>query len=143
MPNISRSKGNQTMKFGQLIECIMKNKITENHIQNVVEKLVPDPFLKNENWAYLWINWLNFQIVFFYCVPSWGLSIYMETRLHTLHLTTVKLFQKLKRGLGLASLPFFLHNLWRKIFLLTCFINWPSLSLLREILCNMCIVTVC
>ena len=25
MPNISRSKGNQTMKFGQLTECNMRN----------------------------------------------------------------------------------------------------------------------
>ena len=25
MPNISRSKGNQTMKFGQLIKCNMRN----------------------------------------------------------------------------------------------------------------------
>ena len=25
LPNISRSKGNQTMKFGQFIECNMRN----------------------------------------------------------------------------------------------------------------------
>ena len=25
LPNISKSKGNQTMKFGQLIECNMRN----------------------------------------------------------------------------------------------------------------------
>ena len=25
LPNISRTKGNQTMKFGQLIECNMRN----------------------------------------------------------------------------------------------------------------------
>ena len=25
LPNISRSKGNQTMKFGQLIECNIRN----------------------------------------------------------------------------------------------------------------------
>ena len=32
------------MKFGQLIAFFLKN-----HTQIVVEKLVPDPFLKNEN----------------------------------------------------------------------------------------------
>ena len=37
LPNISRSKGNQAMKFGQL----------KNHAQNVVEKLLPETFLKN------------------------------------------------------------------------------------------------
>ena len=52
------------MKFSQLIECNMKNKIAENHIQNVVEKLVPDPFLKNQNWAYLWINSLVLYSLF-------------------------------------------------------------------------------
>ena len=34
------------MKFCQLIECNMRNIFPENHIQNVVEKLVPDPSLK-------------------------------------------------------------------------------------------------
>ena len=47
LPNNSRSKSNQTMKFGQLIEYDMRNIFLENHTQNVVEKLVPDPFLKN------------------------------------------------------------------------------------------------
>ena len=35
------------MKFGQLIECNMKNIFLKNHTQNVVEKQVPDPFQKN------------------------------------------------------------------------------------------------
>ena len=35
------------MKFGQLMEYIMRNIILEKHTQNVVEKLVPDPFLEN------------------------------------------------------------------------------------------------
>ena len=37
------------MKFGELIECNMRNILTENHMQNMVEKLFPDPFLKNQN----------------------------------------------------------------------------------------------
>ena len=45
-PNIPGSKGNQTMKFGQLIEYNMI-KILKNDTKNVVEKLVPDPFLEN------------------------------------------------------------------------------------------------
>ena len=36
------------MKFDQLIEYNFRN-----HTQNVIEKLFPDPFLKNQNWAYL------------------------------------------------------------------------------------------
>ena len=47
LPNILRSKGNQGMKFGQLVDWNMRNIFIENHTQNVVEKLVLDPFLKN------------------------------------------------------------------------------------------------
>ena len=54
IPNISKSKENQAMKFGQLIEYNMRNIISlKNHTQNVVEKLVSDPFVKNQNSAYL------------------------------------------------------------------------------------------
>ena len=63
LPNISRSKGNQTMKFNQLIEHNMRN-----HTQNVLEKLFPDPYLKNQNLACLWINSVKFQRVCFYCL---------------------------------------------------------------------------
>ena len=43
-------KSNQTMKFGQLIEYNMKNIFfLKSHTKNVVEKLLPDPFLKNQN----------------------------------------------------------------------------------------------
>ena len=41
LPNISRRKGNQTMKFGQLIEYDIF--FLKNHTQNVAEKLFPDP----------------------------------------------------------------------------------------------------
>ena len=44
--NISRSKGNPTMKFGRLIEYNMKKNFLKNYPQNVVEKLLPDPFPK-------------------------------------------------------------------------------------------------
>ena len=42
-------KGNQAMKFGQLIEYNMRNIFLKNHTQNTVEKLSPDPFLKSQN----------------------------------------------------------------------------------------------
>ena len=49
LANISGSKGNQAMKFCQLIEYNVRNIFLINHTQNVVEKLVPEPFLKNQN----------------------------------------------------------------------------------------------
>ena len=48
LPNISVGKGNQAMKFGQLIEYKMRNFSLKNYMQNVVEKLAPDLFLKNQ-----------------------------------------------------------------------------------------------
>ena len=73
LPNNSRSKGNQTMKYGQLIEYNMRNIFLKIHAQNVVEKLFTDPFLKNQNWACLWINSLQFYIVHFCFMTSWRL----------------------------------------------------------------------
>ena len=47
LPNISKSKGNQKMKFGQLIEYNMRNNFLKNRKQNAMEKVVPELFLKN------------------------------------------------------------------------------------------------
>ena len=46
LTNTSKSKGNQTVKFGQLIEYNINIFFLKNHSENAVEKLVPDPFLK-------------------------------------------------------------------------------------------------
>ena len=42
LPNISQSKGNQTMKFGQLIEYNNRNIILKIYDKNEVGRLVPD-----------------------------------------------------------------------------------------------------
>ena len=39
LPDILRSRDNQTLKFGQLIEYNMRNICLENYAQNLVEKL--------------------------------------------------------------------------------------------------------
>ena len=49
LPDISRRKGNQTMKFGQLIECNMKNIFLEKSFEKCGGETSPDPFLKNQN----------------------------------------------------------------------------------------------
>ena len=49
LPNISRSKGKQTMEFGQLIEYNFRKFLLKNHTQNVLPKLFPDPYLKHQN----------------------------------------------------------------------------------------------
>ena len=49
LPNSSRSIGNETIKFGQLIKYNMINFLLKNHTQILVEKLVSDHFIKNKN----------------------------------------------------------------------------------------------
>ena len=49
LPNISRSKDNQAMKFGQLIEYDMRNIFIEKPYTKVLEKLSPYTYLKNQN----------------------------------------------------------------------------------------------
>ena len=53
LPNISRSKGNQTLKFGQLIECNLGNIFLEKSYIKCGGETSLALFLKNENWAYL------------------------------------------------------------------------------------------
>ena len=45
LPNISQSKGNQTMKFGQLIEYKREIIFFKNYAEIEVGRLVPDLFL--------------------------------------------------------------------------------------------------
>ena len=46
LPNISRSKGNQAMKFGHLIECNMRNIFVEKSYAKCAEETIPRPLSK-------------------------------------------------------------------------------------------------
>ena len=65
------------MKLGQLIKCEIKNDFVKESYTKCCG--VTGPFLKNQNWAYLWINSLKFYLVCIYYMPSWVLSKYAET----------------------------------------------------------------
>ena len=45
LSNISQSKGNHTMKFGQLIEYNKRNILLKNYAENEAGRLVPDLLL--------------------------------------------------------------------------------------------------
>ena len=47
--NILKSKDNQKMKFGQLIEYSVRNIFYKKAYSKWVEKLFPDPFLENQS----------------------------------------------------------------------------------------------
>ena len=49
LPNISRSKGNQTMKFGQLIEYNMRTILLEISYAKYGREASPRPFYKKSN----------------------------------------------------------------------------------------------
>ena len=76
LPNILRSKGNQTMKFGGLLEYNMRTIFIEKSYPDVVEKIVPDHFLKKEYWAYVWINSLKFYSLFLLHAKLSAIEIY-------------------------------------------------------------------
>ena len=46
LPNISRSEGNQTMKFGQLIEYNMRNIFVEKSYTKCAAETIPRPLSK-------------------------------------------------------------------------------------------------
>ena len=50
---VSRTEGNQAVKFGQLRQNNISNIFLEKAYTEYCEKTIPDPFLKIRNWAYL------------------------------------------------------------------------------------------
>ena len=143
------------MKFGQLIEYSMKNISVEKSYTKYGGKLFPDPFLKHQSWIYLWMNKLKFcAVVIYLCMNklkfcavlfNWMLIWVLQNTLF--YLLQSFFFKKKKRDLELASLLHFQHDFWRKIFLLSYSIKWPSfiafLLLIRVTLSSFFIVIVC
>ena len=83
-----------------------------NHTQNVVEKLVPNPFLKNQNWAYLWINSLKFYTVYLYRMPSWGYRNILKLSCRPLAFNSYKAFSKNKKRSGASLSTSFCAWFW-------------------------------
>ena len=68
LPNVSQSKGNQIMKFGQLIQYYKRNNFFKNYVENETSRLVRSrlvqfqyisialslPYNKNTNCIKLW-----------------------------------------------------------------------------------------
>ena len=70
------------MTFSQLKGYNMRKIFLEKSNTECVGETFPDPFLKKQNGAYLWINSF-IQFVFIAC-PSQGLWNYIETKLQTI-----------------------------------------------------------
>ena len=63
------------MTFGQLIGYNIGEK--KSYIKHVGET-TPNPFLKNQNWAYPWINSLKFYTVFLLYAKLRATGIYQN-----------------------------------------------------------------
>ena len=126
------------MTFGQLTWEIFFSK---NHTQNVVEKLVPNPFLKikseHVSRSTVW-NFIQFLLI---QRSSRRLTKCNETKM----LTTCFYFIESSKKMSGTILPAsFSHDIWRKIFLTLYSINWTNfivwLPLVLVILANVIIM---
>ena len=70
LPNITRSKGNETMKVGHSREYNIKNIFLEKSYTKCAGKTIPKPFSKRSKVNIFWTNSLIFYTVCFYCMPS-------------------------------------------------------------------------
>ena len=69
LPNTSRSKGNQTMKFGQLIECNIRNIFLEKSYPKSGGETIPRPFSKTTKLD-ISLDQQSEVLYSLYCMPS-------------------------------------------------------------------------
>ena len=130
------------MQFGELIEYKMRTIFFfEKSCSKSDAESIPRPFSKLTIFLKIFM-----QLVFIACQVE-GYQIILKWSCRPLAFISYKHFLKTKGCLELLSLPHFLHDFWRKIFLQLYSINWSDfivcLPLLREILGNMYIAIVC
>ena len=109
LPNISRSKGNQTMKFGQLMECNMRNIFLEKSyikcdgetsFRPFSEKLKLSISPNQQSKVLLYVSC-------FYRMASRGLSKYIESKLQTTCFHHILSFFKKQKEVS-NQFPFFI-----------------------------------
>ena len=105
------------MKFGQLIEYNMINIFLEKSYTKCGGETSLRPF-SGKLKLRISLDQLSKDLYsLFLLILSSGLSKYIETKLQSgCFYLILSIFNK-KRDLELVSLPHFLHNFWRKIFL--------------------------
>ena len=99
MPNISRSKGNQAVKFGQLIKYNLRNIFLKNSYPKCGGEIFLDVFLKIQNRSYLRVNSLIsfIQFVFIICQVQ-GYQNILKLRGSSLDFTSNKALFLKKKG---------------------------------------------
>ena len=84
LPIMSRTEGNQAIKFGQLRENNMSNIFLEKAYTKYDGKTIARPFSKKLKLSIFRINSLNFHAVCFNCMPNCGRMNYIEIKFQTI-----------------------------------------------------------
>ena len=142
--NISKSKGNQPMKFGQLIEYKMRNTFLEKSYIKCSRGTILRLFSqKSKSSIYLDQSFI-YSVLIVCQVQSYRKWLKLSCR--PFAFSSYKPFVKNKERSGTSLPNSFFAWLLKKIFLLLHSFTWLNfniwLSLLREILGKMCIVIV-
>ena len=97
--NISRIKGNQAMKYGQLLDYNMRNIFLETSKTKCGGETSPRPFF--QKCTYLWINSLKFNTVCCNCMSKLKTSKNkLKLRCSPLEFTSIKASLKDNKRLG-------------------------------------------
>ena len=148
MLNISRTKGNQAIKFGHLIEYNKRNDFLQKSYRKSGRESSSRPtfvFLKSfilskSKCSAAWLHYISIDLKLacnknklFITLDYWSRDMLN--------------FDFLDKGLENVSTPYFVYDFSTKMFLMPYSINWLSfivwLPLLLEILANICIAIVC
>ena len=116
----------------------------------MIEKLFPDSFLKNRNWAYLWINSVKFYTVFVIVCQVEGYQNILRLNFRPLTFTSYKPFLRNKRR-SRSSLRDLFFALFlkknvifeEKYYLVTLYYLTEFHSLGAFTLGNICIISAC
>ena len=119
LPNISRSKSNQAMKFHQLIEHNMRKIFLENSYKNCSGESIPRTFSKKSKMSIS----LDQQSKVLYSLLLLNIQVkgyrsILKLSCRPFVFNSYKAFLKAKRGLELTSRHHFLHDIRTKKFLL-------------------------
>ena len=119
MTNISRSRCNQRVKFGQLKEHKMRNIFLEKSNSKCCRETIPRLFPKKSKLSISLDQLCKvLNSLFLLYGNLWTIEIYWNEAADHLFLPHIKLFKKIKGGLELVFVPHFLYDFWRKIIYL-------------------------
>ena len=148
LPSISRSKGNQAMKFGQFIECNKRNIFLQKTWRKWGRETSSSPLFVFKKALYKGKacgQHLSSDI-FWYSSP-WTYSKNKLYNIWDCWSRDMLNFDFLEKGLGIVSAPHFLYDFSRKMFLILYSTNWQNfiiwMPLLLKILDNISIAIVC